>query len=101
MGWVWNLIPELGFSSQVLGCYEGESESDSLPYVQTLSNFPKEELFDKVVLLRFDSTILLGEEVDKIAQSASNALLTIKYLHEAGAKVFLVSDWSVKNKSKP
>ncbi|GMN39195.1 hypothetical protein TIFTF001_008410 [Ficus carica] len=49
--------------------------------------------------LMFDSTILLGDEAEQIARSAPNALLTIKYLHEAGAKVILVSDWSLKNKS--
>ncbi|PON60318.1 Phosphoglycerate kinase [Parasponia andersonii] len=72
-------------------------ESDTLPYVQTLREFPKKDLVEKVVLVRFDSTILVQKEADQIAQSASNALFTIKYLHEGGAKVILVSDWSVRN----
>ena len=77
-----------------------EEESEALPYVQTLRQFPKKELFEKVVLVRFDSSILLSEEADRIARSSSNALFTIKYLHKAGAKVVLVSDWSAKSDSK-
>lgn len=95
---VWTSITETGFCSQALDCNEGES--DALPYVQTLRKFPKEKLVEKLVLVRFDSTILLQEEDDHIAQSASNAIFTIKYLHEAGAKVILVSDWSVTNNLK-
>ncbi|XP_062117295.1 uncharacterized protein LOC133831128 isoform X2 [Humulus lupulus] len=82
----------------VFDCNEGES--DTLPYVQTLRKFPQQELVKKVVLVRFDSTILLQEEADHIAQSPSNALYTIRYLHEAGAIVILVSDWSVRNNLK-
>ncbi|XP_030495439.2 uncharacterized protein LOC115711248 isoform X1 [Cannabis sativa] len=84
--------------NNVFDCSEGES--DTLPYVQTLRKFPKQELLRKAVLVRFDSTILLQEEADHIAQSPSNALLTIRYLLEAGAKVILVSDWSVRNNLK-
>ncbi|KAM6568883.1 hypothetical protein CsatB_016868 [Cannabis sativa] len=84
--------------NNVFDCSEGES--DTLPYVQTLRKFPKQDLLRKAVLVRFDSTILLQEEADHIAQSPSNALLTIRYLLEAGAKVILVSDWSVRNNLK-
>lgn len=69
-----------------------------MPHIQTLTDFPKEELLEKVVLVRFDSAILLGEELDQKSQSIS--IFTIKYLQEAGAKVVLVTDWSIKNNSR-
>ncbi|XP_030522043.1 uncharacterized protein LOC115735102 isoform X3 [Rhodamnia argentea] len=69
-------------------------ESDALPYIQTLGKFPKEELEDKVVMVRFDSSILLREEQDHTVQSILYAHLTIKYLLEARARIVLVSDWS-------
>ncbi|KAG4184060.1 hypothetical protein ERO13_A09G147600v2 [Gossypium hirsutum] len=71
-------------------------ELEALPHVQTLREFPREELVAKVVMVRFDSTILLGEKLDLSSQSASKALYTIKYLHECGAKVILMSEWSRK-----
>lgn len=73
---------------------------DALPHIQTLRKFYKEELATKVVMVRFDSTILLQEELDQQTRSVSNALSTIKYLYEAGAKVILVSDWSKKSNPK-
>ncbi|KAI9153761.1 hypothetical protein LWI28_016164 [Acer negundo] len=73
-----------------------EVVSETLPHIQTLRKFPKQELFAKVVMVRFDSTILLGEELDQSSQLVSEALFTIKYLHEAGAKLILASDWSSK-----
>ncbi|KAK2997204.1 hypothetical protein RJ639_025330 [Escallonia herrerae] len=76
------------------------AEGDAFPYIQTLREFPKEELLGKVVMVRFDSDILLPEKNDKGASSFTSALLTIKYLHESGAKVLLVSSWSVKINSK-
>ncbi|XVF07866.1 hypothetical protein REPUB_Repub06bG0176600 [Reevesia pubescens] len=75
--------------------YDGV-EFEDFPHVQTLREFPQEELVAKVVMVRFDSNILLAEKVDWNSQSASKALYTIKYLHESGAKVILVSDWSRK-----
>ncbi|XVE76147.1 hypothetical protein DITRI_Ditri12bG0150100 [Diplodiscus trichospermus] len=77
-------------------CLHDEVELEALPHVQTLREFPLEELVAKVVMVRFDSTILLGEKLDPSSQSASNALYTIKYLHESGAKVILVGEWSRK-----
>ncbi|WRX24002.1 Phosphoglycerate kinase - like 1 [Theobroma cacao] len=71
-------------------------ELEALPHVQTLREFPREELFAKVVMVRFDSTIFLGEKLDWSSQSALRALYTIKFLHESGAKVILVSAWSTK-----
>ncbi|KAK2974729.1 hypothetical protein RJ640_007156 [Escallonia rubra] len=76
------------------------AEGDAFPYIQTLREFPKDELLGKVVMVRFDSDILLPEKNDMGASSFTSALLTIKYLHESGAKVLLVSSWSVKINSK-
>ncbi|KAF3441833.1 hypothetical protein FNV43_RR15748 [Rhamnella rubrinervis] len=72
-------------------------DSDVIPYVQTLRKFPKEELRAKVALVRFDSTIMLrgGQDQNVLPEPTSNALLTVKYLLEAGAKVILVSEWCV------
>ncbi|GAY56827.1 hypothetical protein CUMW_174870 [Citrus unshiu] len=71
-------------------------ESDVLPHIQTLRRFPKVELAGKVALVRFDSTILLNQELDPRSRSVFSALFTIKYLLEFGAKVILASDWSNK-----
>ncbi|XP_073155078.1 uncharacterized protein [Henckelia pumila] len=70
------------------------------PHVQTLRNFPKEELFEKVVMVRFDSIILLHRKEDQSPQAS--ALYTIKYLYEAGARVIMVGSWSkTTNSSLP
>eukprot|EP00258_Populus_trichocarpa_P027499 XP_024443518.1 uncharacterized protein LOC7467630 isoform X10 [Populus trichocarpa] len=77
------------------------AEMEPFPHVQTLRKFPKEELVGKVVMVRFDSTNLLREEEqDQSSQSVSSAVFTIKYLHEAGAKIILVSDWRKKTNSQ-
>lgn len=60
--------------------------------VYKLSEFPKEELFGKVVMVRFDSKILLGE-FQEHQFLFGIALSTIKYLYKAGARVILVSSW--------
>ncbi|GJV88475.1 phosphoglycerate kinase, cytosolic-like protein isoform X1 [Tanacetum coccineum] len=73
---------------------------NSLPHVRRLSEFQRDELMGKVVLVRFDSNVLLGEKQDKQANIFISALSTINYLHEAGAKVILISSWSVKTNSK-
>lgn len=73
---------------------------DTFPHIQTLRRFPREELVAKVVLVRFDSSVLLGEELDPSSRSVSNALFTIRYLLEVGARVILLSDWSRKNNSE-
>ncbi|KAL8040403.1 hypothetical protein ABFS82_10G092900 [Erythranthe guttata] len=62
----------------------------AFPHIQSLRNFPKEELFGKVVLVRFDAVILLHGNLSPPA----NAFSTIKYLYEAGAKVILVGSWN-------
>ncbi|XP_030452416.1 phosphoglycerate kinase, cytosolic-like isoform X2 [Syzygium oleosum] len=74
--------------------FRERGESDALPYIQTLGKFPKEELEDKVVMVRFDSAILLREDQDHTVQSNFYAHLTIKYLLEARARIVLVSDWN-------
>ncbi|XAR51049.1 Phosphoglycerate kinase [Bertholletia excelsa] len=78
---------------------DGE-EFDVFPPVQTLRKFPREELFGKVTMVRFDSAILLHEELDQQSPPLSSALSTIKYLYNAGARVLLVSNWTVKSNSK-
>ncbi|XP_057445565.1 uncharacterized protein LOC130737738 isoform X2 [Lotus japonicus] len=71
-------------------------ELNGIPHIQTLREFPREELWGKVVMVRFDSKILLRQEFDQKTRSVLNAVFTIKYLHEAGAQVILVSDWCMK-----
>ncbi|XP_039042176.1 phosphoglycerate kinase, cytosolic-like isoform X2 [Hibiscus syriacus] len=88
--------PEITFNHLSETCVYDEGKVEALPYIQTLREFPREELVAKVVMVRFDSTILLGENLDLSSQSASKAIYTIKYLHECGAKVILVSGWSRK-----
>lgn len=44
-------------------------------------------------MVRFDSKLFLKQEYNQKNQSDFNAMFTIKYLHEAGAKIVLVSDW--------
>jgi phosphoglycerate kinase len=87
-----------GFCPSAYLCNGGEL--DAIPHIQSLRKFPKEELAAKVVMVRFDSTVLLREELDQQTRSVSSALFTIKYLYEAGAKVILVSDWSITINSK-
>ncbi|KAH1090215.1 hypothetical protein J1N35_017472 [Gossypium stocksii] len=90
------VISNVNSSHKEKTCLYDEGELEALPHVQTLREFLREELVAKVVMVRFDSTILLGEKLDLSSQSASKALHTIKYLHECRAKVILVSEWSRK-----
>ncbi|KAG8483920.1 hypothetical protein CXB51_022664 [Gossypium anomalum] len=90
------VVSNVNSSHKEKTCLYDEGELEALPHVQTLREFPREELVAKVVMVRFDSTILLGEKLDLSSQSASKALYTIKYLHECGAKVILMSEWSRK-----
>lgn len=68
--------------------------------MQTLRQFPKEELFGKVVMVRFESNILRMKKQDQHAPVVIRALSTIKYLYESGAKIILVGNWSVTINSK-
>ncbi|XP_043705264.1 phosphoglycerate kinase-like [Telopea speciosissima] len=65
-------------------------ELDAIPPIQTLKEYPKEELSGKVVMVRFDSNILLREA---LYLKSPLAVFTIKYLYNAGAKVVLASNW--------
>lgn len=67
-------------------------ESNLFPHVQSLRNFPIENIYGEVVIVRFDSTLLL-EASDSNNFSLDKSLFTIKYLFNAGAKVLLVSNW--------
>ncbi|CAL1399291.1 unnamed protein product [Linum trigynum] len=80
--------------------YLCEGKSENFPHIQTLKNFPKEELSGKVVMVRFDSSILLGEKLDKNSLAVSNALFTVQYLLATAEKVILVSDWKREVSSK-
>ncbi|XP_050141732.1 uncharacterized protein LOC126617730 isoform X2 [Malus sylvestris] len=80
-------------------CKANGGELDPLPHLQTLGTFPREELAAKVVLVRFDSALLLHEHVEQ-HRFQSDAVLTIKYLCQSGARVVLASDWSVKTNPK-
>ncbi|KAF7147082.1 hypothetical protein RHSIM_Rhsim03G0092500 [Rhododendron simsii] len=88
------------FSSpyKVKGC--NGAELDSLPHVQTLREFPKEDLLGKVVLVRFDSTIILRQELGQQSAHVHSAISTIQYLYNARAKIILLSNWSMKNNSE-
>ncbi|XP_057549345.1 uncharacterized protein LOC130827599 isoform X4 [Amaranthus tricolor] len=104
-----------GFSSLWLGSSEMSSyaanssfkakvldreEGFPLPPIQTLQKFPMQEISAKVVMVRFDSSILLNQKLGQFSSITSNAFFTIRYLCEAGAKVVLISSWNVKSDSK-
>ncbi|KAI3721624.1 hypothetical protein L2E82_32641 [Cichorium intybus] len=72
---------------------------DALPHVRHLNELQKDDLSGKVVMVRFDSNILLGEKQNQQSKTFITALSTIKYLHESGAKVILISSWSIKTNS--
>ncbi|XP_068646349.1 uncharacterized protein [Aristolochia californica] len=76
------------------GAEIGGVESDGSLYFQTLKDFPAEELLGKIVLVRFDSAILLGEASYINIHSLDKACYTIRYLYDAGSKVLLVSSWA-------
>ena len=59
-----------------------------------------EELSSKVVMVRFDSSILIQKEIDRHTRITTNAYETIKYIYKAGAKIILTSSWNVKHCSK-
>ncbi|KAK7381074.1 hypothetical protein VNO78_33598 [Psophocarpus tetragonolobus] len=77
--------------------FSNGGELNDIPHIRTLREFPREELFGKVVMVRFESKILLKRKCDEKNKSVSNAVYTIKYLHEAGAEVILVSDWNMNS----
>ncbi|XP_021751548.1 uncharacterized protein LOC110717206 isoform X3 [Chenopodium quinoa] len=92
---------EVSSNAASISCKAKDHDREKgFPPIQTLQRFPKEELSAKVVMVRFDSSILLHQDLDESVSKISNALLTIKYIYEAGAKVVLASSWTVKCNSK-
>lgn len=87
----------LSFPNEAEAC-DGRG-TDILPYVQTVRNFPEEELIGKVVMVRLDLTIVLREQ-KKQQSPAARVISTIKYLHKAGAKLVLLSSWSLRADSR-
>ena len=63
------------------------------PNVQFLRNFPRNELFGKVVMVRFDTLILL-QGMKEHKPLPENAFFTIRYLYNSRAKVILVGSWN-------
>lgn len=51
-------------------------------------------------MVRFDSTLLLLEEMDLRTNSMKNAVFTIKYLHKYGAKVILATNWNTNSAAR-
>lgn len=83
--------PVKKFSRQIEDCSNG-NKSNSLLHIQTLRNFPIKKLHGEVVIVRFDSALLLkGAEIND--SLACKAFSTIRYLHDAGAKIILVGNW--------
>ncbi|KAL1545825.1 phosphoglycerate kinase [Salvia divinorum] len=63
------------------------------PSVQFLRNFPRNELFGKVVMVRFDTLILL-QGMKEHKPLPENAFSTIRYLYNSRAKVILAGSWN-------
>ncbi|KZV26049.1 hypothetical protein F511_13927 [Dorcoceras hygrometricum] len=81
--------------AHLLGAEDESSDGAKIihfPHVQTLRNIPKVEILEKIVMVILDSIILLNENEDQ--SPTANALYTIKYLYEAGARVIMVGSWS-------
>ncbi|CAL4925167.1 unnamed protein product [Urochloa decumbens] len=72
--------------------YSCIDQSTSYLHVQSLRNFPTGKLCGEVVMVRLDSALLLGH-LGPCTFSLERALLTIKYLYKARAKVIIVTSW--------
>ncbi|CAL4933875.1 unnamed protein product [Urochloa decumbens] len=72
--------------------YSWIDQSTSYLHVQSLRNFPTEKLCGEVVVVRLDSALLLGH-LGPCTFLLERALLTIKYLYKARAKVIIVTSW--------
>ncbi|TKV93655.1 hypothetical protein SEVIR_9G239700v4 [Setaria viridis] len=72
--------------------YSCIDQSTSYLHVQSLRNFPTEKLCGEVVVVRLDSALLLGH-LGPCTFALERALLTIKYLYKARAKVVIVTSW--------
>ena len=66
--------------------------STSYLHVQSLRDFPTEKLSGEVVVVRLDSSLILGH-LGPCTSSLERALLTIKYLCKARAKVVIATSW--------
>ncbi|CAD6212722.1 unnamed protein product [Miscanthus lutarioriparius] len=66
--------------------------STSYLHVQSLRDFPTEKLSGEVVVVRLDSSLILGH-LGPCTSSLERALLTIKYLCKARAKVVIATEY--------
>ncbi|XP_066385105.1 uncharacterized protein [Miscanthus floridulus] len=66
--------------------------STSYLHVQSLRDFPTEKLSGEVVVVHLDSSLILGH-LGPCTSSLERALLTIKYLCKARAKVVIATSW--------
>uniref|UniRef100_A0A2N9I5Y3 Phosphoglycerate kinase n=1 Tax=Fagus sylvatica TaxID=28930 RepID=A0A2N9I5Y3_FAGSY len=65
-----------------------------------LENFPRRSLLQRSSWSDLILPYCFGKNWTSRPNQVSSALFTIKYLYEAGAKVILVSDWSITINSK-
>lgn len=72
--------------------YSCFDQSTSYLHVQSLRDFPTEKLSGEVVVVRLDSSLILGH-LGPCTSSLERALLTIKYLCKARAKVVIATSW--------
>ncbi|CAA6655528.1 unnamed protein product [Spirodela intermedia] len=86
------LVGDVIMYSRRINTKDSDGDAFSLLQVQTLRNFPREKLAGEVVAVRLDSTLIHNTSPLNDG-SANKALHTIKYLHDAGAKVLLLSSW--------
>ncbi|XP_057840708.1 phosphoglycerate kinase, cytosolic isoform X2 [Cryptomeria japonica] len=77
--------------SQVVFCTRGEL-NPCLSF-QTLKTFPREELLGKVVMVRFDSKLCPRDNQFISEYPNDNAIKTLKYLCDFGAKVVIATHW--------
>ncbi|GLJ11292.1 hypothetical protein SUGI_0151010 [Cryptomeria japonica] len=78
-------------SFQVVFCTRGEL-NPCLSF-QTLKTFPREELLGKVVMVRFDSKLCPRDNQFISEYPNDNAIKTLKYLCDFGAKVVIATHW--------
>lgn len=72
--------------------YSCFDQSTSYLHVQCLRDFPTEKLSGEVVVVRLDSSLILGH-LGPCTSSLERALLTLKYLCKARAKVAIATSW--------
>lgn len=62
--------------------------------MQTLSKFSIEKLNGEVVLVRFDMNLVLNTSNSHDKSSLERAISTVKYVHNAKAKVLIATNWT-------